>query len=97
MSPRSPAPGVYELPASAVASLANPDVRLELHNITFSHYCERARWTLRLLGVPYEEVGARGMSTGVSASACVHTLHPTLQLGQHTLTLLFAHHTHIST
>lgn len=48
--------GLYELPAAACSTVSNPGVRLVLHCIHFSHYCERARWTLRLLGIPYEEV-----------------------------------------
>lgn len=48
--------GLYELPAAACSTLNDPGVRLVLHCIRFSHYCERARWTLRLLGVPCEEV-----------------------------------------
>lgn len=46
----------YELPAAACDSLADPAIKLELHGISFSHYVERTRWTLRLLGIPYKEV-----------------------------------------
>lgn len=46
----------FELPSSACSSLTDATVRLELHCISFSHYCERARWTLRLLGIKYQEV-----------------------------------------
>jgi hypothetical protein len=47
---------LYELPATAYDSLADPAIKLELHGISFSHYVERTRWTLRLLGIPYTEV-----------------------------------------
>jgi hypothetical protein len=51
-------PKAFELPAVACESLGDPGLKLVLHCITFSHYCERARWKLRLLGIPYDEVGA---------------------------------------
>lgn len=51
-------PVVYKLPQSACSSLAEPDLKLVLHSIGFSHYCDRARWALRLLGLPYEEVSS---------------------------------------
>jgi len=38
------------------AAAAGPEPRLRLHTITFSHYCEKVRWCLDRLGVPYEEV-----------------------------------------
>ncbi|MDH5176569.1 MAG: glutathione S-transferase C-terminal domain-containing protein [Gammaproteobacteria bacterium] len=36
--------------------LRQPQPRLRLHTITFSHYVEKARWCLDRLGVPYDEV-----------------------------------------
>jgi hypothetical protein len=47
----------FELPAIASETLGEPALQLQLHGISFSHYVERARWTLRLLGLPFEEVG----------------------------------------
>ncbi|KAI8468491.1 MAG: hypothetical protein J3K34DRAFT_522876 [Monoraphidium minutum] len=48
---------LYQLPRAAVGALAAPALRLELHCITFSHYCTRARWALASAGLPYDEVG----------------------------------------
>lgn len=47
---------VYELPAAAVRTLAQPGLRLELHCISISHYCMRAKWALQLAGLPYTAV-----------------------------------------
>jgi len=62
--------GLYELPAAACSTLNDPGVRLVLHCIRFSHYCERARWTLRLLGVPCEEVSR--LLAGACATVMTH-------------------------
>lgn len=64
MSPSSSEP--FELPASAVETLGDPGIKLQLHGISFSHYVERARWTLRLLGLPFDQVGA-GTSQAVAS------------------------------
>jgi glutathione S-transferase len=37
-------------------ALRQPQPRLRLHTITFSHYVEKTRWCLDRLGVPYDEV-----------------------------------------
>lgn len=37
-------------------AVRQPQPRLRLHSITFSHYVEKARWCLDRLGVPYDEV-----------------------------------------
>ncbi|WIA42269.1 hypothetical protein OEZ86_008285 [Tetradesmus obliquus] len=47
---------VYELPAAAVRTLAQPGLRLELHCISISHYCMRAKWALQLAGLPFDAV-----------------------------------------
>lgn len=38
-----------------------PQPRLRLHTITFSHYVEKTRWCLDRLGVPYDEVANVGI------------------------------------
>jgi len=40
----------------ALRALRQPEARLRLHTITFSHYSEKARWCLDRLGVPYDEI-----------------------------------------
>ena len=40
----------------SLRALRQPERPLRLHTITFSHYAEKARWSLDRLGVPYEEV-----------------------------------------
>lgn len=47
----------YTLPPAALATLADPSIKLVLHTIRISHYCARARWALRLSGLAFEEVG----------------------------------------
>uniref|UniRef100_A0A383VTK7 GST N-terminal domain-containing protein n=1 Tax=Tetradesmus obliquus TaxID=3088 RepID=A0A383VTK7_TETOB len=47
---------VYELPAAAVRTLTQPGLRLELHCISISHYCMRAKWALQLAGLPFAAV-----------------------------------------
>ncbi len=45
----------YRLPLSAVVTIADPSLQFHLHSINFSHYNERARWLLRLAGIPYTQ------------------------------------------
>lgn len=52
---RKPKEESYVLPPPAVRTIGDPGATFELHNIAFSHYCDRARWALRLLGIPYKE------------------------------------------
>eukprot|EP00878_Enallax_costatus_P015977 GHUV01016753.1.p1 GENE.GHUV01016753.1~~GHUV01016753.1.p1 ORF type:complete len:339 (+),score=59.21 GHUV01016753.1:160-1176(+) len=52
----APIQEVYELPLAAYNTLSDTTIKFELHCITFSHYCERARCALRLLEVPFKEV-----------------------------------------
>ncbi|KAF6264084.1 hypothetical protein COO60DRAFT_1698526 [Scenedesmus sp. NREL 46B-D3] len=47
---------VYELPAVAVRTLSDPALLLELHCISISHYCMRAKWALQLAGLPFTSV-----------------------------------------
>jgi hypothetical protein len=61
-----------ELPAAVAATVGAPDVQLVLHNICFSHYCERARWTLRLLGIPFKEVCGCGRHIGAALGRHSH-------------------------
>eukprot|EP00775_Hariotina_reticulata_P005107 gene5107-5347_t len=46
----------YLLPAAAVSTLDDSGLKLELHCIPFSHYNNKARWALRLSGLPFTEV-----------------------------------------
>lgn len=98
MNPSSADP--FELPASAVETLGDPGIKLQLHGISFSHYVERARWTLRLLGLPFDQVGA-GTSqaealrpSSPKGSAQDERLWPT-RVTSHSLTHTHTH-THLS-
>jgi hypothetical protein len=73
MAPSPPDTPTHTLPAAAARTLADPSLRLELHGISFSHYVERARWALRLLGLPYTEVCVRmcGSRAACLCTACV--------------------------
>jgi hypothetical protein len=46
----------YVLTPAAARTIGDPSVIFELHCISFSHYCDKARWALRLLRIPYKEV-----------------------------------------
>jgi len=43
------------------ATAGQPEAKLRLHTITFSHYVEKVRWCMDRLGVPYEEVANVGI------------------------------------